>query len=407
MKNSVMMKRWLFLAASGLLLGVSCKKTSAPDPDPVIPPDTTVTPVPISYLQLARETHGFITGNLLTQYGSYRANTTTRANTAYEWYTISQIYADAAMIAAGDSTYHTYMNRTFAWMDNMWDHSSAIGGYFAACNLDGTGAGGDKYVDDNSLTGMVYLDAYDVTAGSIRQAYLDKAKACGDWLINCGLWDNMAGGGFWWSSQKTEKPSQSNGLAMQLFLRLYELTGDIAYKNWAVQVDAWLTSKMFDNASGLFIWKYDGPNAAVKHSEKFTYDNAIVLEAYLLYSRIMGNSAYLGKAQALAQAMNTTLWNPAKKAYIFNTDPTQTRVNPAWCGWGSQGMIKLYEADRNPTWLNYARQNIDALNIACRNPADYSYCFFASLDGGNRSPELEGVDQAWMQRIQALLSKYQ
>jgi uncharacterized protein YyaL (SSP411 family) len=310
------------------------------------------------------------------------------------------------MIAAGDTSYKTYMNNTFAWMENMWDHSSAFGGYYAACNLDGTGAGGDKYVDDNALTGMVFLDAYDVSTGSVKDSYLAKAKACGDWLINSGLWDNVADGGFWWSTQKTQKPSQSNGLALQLFLRLYELTGQLVYKNWAMQVDSWLTTKMYDPVSGLFIWMYDGPSASVKHSEKFTYDNAIILEAYLLYSRILNNSSYLAKAQALGQAMNNTLWNAARKAYIFNTDPTQTRVNPAWCGWGSQGMIKLYEADHNPNWLNYAKQNIDALNIACRNQTTYSYCFFANLDGSNRAPELEGVDQAWMQRVQALLSKH-
>jgi uncharacterized protein YyaL (SSP411 family) len=401
------MKRWLFSIICGVLIAISCSKKpgSDPDPGPVLPPDTTATP--ISYLKLARETHSFITGNLLTQYGSYRANTTSHANNAYEWYVVSQIYADAAMIAAGDTTYNTYMNHTFSWMENMWDHTNPAGGYFAACNLDGTGAGGDKYVDDNSLTGMVYLDAYDVTTGSVKQAYLAKAKACGDWLINSGLWDNVADGGFWWNTQKTEKPTQTNGLAMQLFLRLYELTGQMVYKNWAVQVDTWLSSKMYDALSGLFIWKYDGPNASVKHNDKFTYDNAIMVEAYLLYSRILSNTSYLAKAQSLGQAMNTTLWNHARKAYIFHNDPTQTRVNPAWCGWGSQGMIKLYEADHNKTWLNYARQNIDALNIACRNGTNYSYCFFANLDGSNRAPEIEGVDQAWMQRIQALISKYQ
>ncbi|NBB31377.1 hypothetical protein GVN22_23850 [Cellulophaga sp. BC115SP] len=372
---------------------------------PVIPIDTTVKKA--DYQKLARETHGFITSNLLTQYGSYRANTTSKSNIVYEWYVTSQIYADAAMIAAGDSTYFTYMNKTFSWMDNMWDRSNnGNGGYFAACNLDGTGAGGDKYIDDNALTGMVYLSAYDVSSGATKQAYLNRAKACGDWLIKSGLWDNVAEGGFWWSTQKTQKPTQSNGLCLQLFLRLYELTGEVVYKNWALQVDTWLTSKMYDSQSGLFNWMYDGPNASVLHTEKFTYDNAIMVEAYLLYSKILGNSNYLEKAQALGRAMNLTLWNPAAKAYIFLTDPAQSRVNPAWCGWGSQAMIKLYEADKNPAWLTYAQQNIDGLNIACRNTSNNGYHFFASFGGGNRSPEFEGVDQAWMQRVQALMSKY-
>lgn len=399
------MKRYFLLFLIGTSLLASCSKKGGSETVPVVPSDTTTTPT-ISYLQLARETNSFITGNLLTQYGSYRANTTSRVNNAYEWYVASQIYADAAMIAAGDTTYRNAMNRTFYWMENMWDHSSSFGGYFAACNLDGTGAGGDKYVDDNGLTGMVLLDAYDVSAGTVKQAYLNKAKACGDWLINSGLWDNTAGGGFWWSTQRTEKPTQSNALAMQLFLRLYELTGQLVYKNWAILVDTWLNSKMFDSQTGLYNWKYDGPNATVLHTEKFTYDNAIVVEAFLLYSKVLNNSSYLTKAQSVGQSMNNTLWNPLRKAYIFITDPTQTRVNPAWCGWGSQAMIKLYEVDQNANWLNYAKQNIDALNFACRNSTNNAYHFFASLDGSNRSPEFEGVDQAWMQRVQALLSKY-
>jgi hypothetical protein len=49
---------------------------------------------------------------------------------------------------------------------------------------------------------MVYLSAYDVSSGATKQAYLNRAKACGDWLIKSGLWDNVAEGGFWWSTQK-------------------------------------------------------------------------------------------------------------------------------------------------------------------------------------------------------------
>jgi len=35
-----------------------------------------------------------------------------------------------------------------------------------------------------------------------------------------------------------------------------------------------------------------------------------------------------------------------------------------------------------------------------------AYYFFAAFNGGDRSPEIEGVDQAWMQRIQAMMAKY-
>lgn len=391
--------------ASIIIITASCGKNKVDPTPPDPPPPVDTTPVAtVSYLALAKETHEFILGNLITQYSSYRANTTSHSNTAYEWYTVSQIYADAAMIAAGEASYLSYMNNTFKWMENMWDKADPNGGYFAACNLDGSGAAGDKYVDDNGLTGMVYLEAYDVTTGTDKQAYLNKAKACGDWIINSGLWDKTYGGGFWWSTAKTFKPTQANGVALQLLLRLYKITGQVAYRDWAIKVDTWLSNQMYDTIKRLYIWKIDGPG--IKHTEVFTYDNAVMVEANLLYSTVLNESSYLAKAQAVGSAMNSTLWNPLYKMYIFNTDPSQSRVNPAWCGWGSQGMIRLYEADHNAKWLTYAKGNIDGLNRACRDAATHAYYFFAAMDAINRAPEVEGVDQAWMQRIQALMSKY-
>jgi hypothetical protein len=41
-----------------------------------------------------------------------------------------------------------------------------------------------------------------------------------------------------------------------------------------------------------------------------------------------------------------------------------------------------------------------------RDPNSHGYYQFAGLDGAGRYTNIEGVDQAWMQRVQALLSKY-
>ena len=396
--NTLLMLSILFWAA--------CKKDSAVapvTPPPVVPP-TTGPGASVDYLKLAQETHTFTTNNLLAASYGYRANTTTHANNCYEWYNVSQIYADAAMVGIGQTKHLAYMNNTFKFMENMWDKKDLRGGYFASVNLDGSGAGGDKYVDDNALSGMVYLEAYEVTTGADKQAYLAKAKACGDWLINSGLWDNVYGGGFYWNTLKPEKPTQTNGLTLQLFLKLYSLTGESIYRDWAKQVNDWLNAKMYDPITGLYIWKIDGAGEGKRHMDKFTYDNAIMVEAFILYSKIMNDPAYLTRAQNIGKAMNITLWNAAWKGYIFNTN--ETRINPAWCAWGSQAMIRLYEADKNESWLVYAKENINRLNIANRNQTTYGYYFFAGFDGQNRSSEIETVDQAWMQRIQALLSKY-
>ncbi|MDE3184574.1 MAG: hypothetical protein KGM16_14240 [Bacteroidota bacterium] len=391
------------LLASIIVLLSSCGKgKDTPVPLTTPPVDTTPVHLVSVYLTKARETNDFINSNLLTSYNSYRVNTSTNTNSAFEWYNVSQIYADAAMIEIGDSSYLKSMDATFKWMENMWDKTDPNGGYFAAANPDGSGAAGTKYVDDNSLTGIVYLEAYDVTNGADKTAYLAKAEACANWIIKSGLWDSSLGGGFWWNTEKPVKSTQTNGLVLQLFLRLYIITGQTIYQDWAVSVNNWLTSKMFDSNTGLFIWQYD--NTGKKFSEIFTYDNSIMLEAYLWYSKAMNDPAYLSKAEAIANAMNKTLWDGAHNVYIFNT--SDKRINPAWCGWASQAMIRLYEADKNTSWLAYAKGNIDAINTVLRDPNSHGYYQFAGLDGAGRYSNFEGVDQAWMQRVQALLSKY-
>jgi uncharacterized protein YyaL (SSP411 family) len=403
--------RFLFTVVLLLLAGslTQCKKesvTSQVNESSTRADSTKTKPLSTNsaYWVKAQETHNFIYGNLLTSYNSYRVNTTTQTGIAYEWYNVSQIYADAAMVARGDANYLPYMNNTYAWMGNMWNNTSTLGGYFAQANINGTGAGGDLYTDDNALSGVTYLDAYQVSTGTTKTSYLNSAKACANWLMNSGQWDNTYGGGFYWNTLKESKPTQTNGLALQLFLKLYQITGQTFYRDWAVSVKNWLTSQMFDSSTGLYLWKIDGSGAGVKHNEKFTYDNAIMVEAFLLYAQIMSDNTFVTRAQNLGVAMNTTLWNSTYKVYLFNT--ADGRINPAWCVWGSQAMIKLYQRDNNTAWLDYAQQNIDYMNNKLRNNTNKGYYHFCNLNGSNVETRMEGVDQAWMQRTQSLLSDY-
>ena len=159
---------------------------------------------------------------------------------------------------------------------------------------------------------------------------------------------------------------------------------------------------MYDSSDGCYNWQYTSDG--VLHHEKFAYDNAIMIEAFLLYASVMNNSSYNTKAQNLGIKLNQKLWDNTYHVYKFNSsDP---RINPAWCGWASQAMIKLYQLDGNSAWLDYAQQNIDAINSKLQNTTNYGYYNFCNLDGSGRYTNMEGVDQAWMQRVQVLMSNY-
>jgi hypothetical protein len=402
-----MMKKLIVFLAIPMVFLLSCGKSH------VAPPQTTKTdttgnqggntsPTVSTYLNNAKSTHSFIVNYYLTAYGGYRVNTTTTTTSAYEWYNASQIYADAAMVASGDASYAPYMNNTFQWLQGLWDKTDPNGGYFAFAGLDGTGGSGAKYVDDNSLTGVAYLAAYDVTTGTTQSSYLAAAEKCANWLINSGQWDTTFGGGFWWSTDKTVKPTQSNAIALQLFLRLYQITGQSEYHDWAVQINTWLNTKMLDSGTGLYIWQIE-KNGTVD-TYKFTYDNAIMVDADLLWAKAMNDNSYVAKAETLGTAMVNTLYDVTYNVFIFNTN--DIRVNPCYCGWASQAMIDLYETDGNVNWLTYAKANIDRLNVVLKNSSNNGYYQYAGLGGAGRYTNMEGVDQAWMQRVQVLLSKY-
>ena len=350
------------------------------------------------YWTYAQTTHNFVAGNLLTSYSSY-ANQP-GSGTAYAWYNGSQIYADAVMTQEGDSRYAPYMNNTYAWMGNLWANT-ATGGYYAAAATSGSGAGGDQYVDDNSLIGLAYLDAYATSSGTQQAEYLQSAEAIANWLMQSGQWDNTYGGGFWWNTQKQVKPTQSNGLAMQLFLRLYQITGQSYYQQWAVSIKNWLESQML-GSNGLYIWEIE--SGRVKEDVNFTYDNAIMIEADLLYAQVIGDSSYIPKAESIANGLNAVLWDSATSVYKFNTQ--DSRVNTTWCVWASQSLIRLYQADNNSTWLTYAQENIDFMNKYLRNATTGGYYDFVNSDGTGVNNDIEGVDQAWMQRVQALMALY-
>jgi uncharacterized protein YyaL (SSP411 family) len=194
---------------------------------------------------------------------------------------------------------------------------------------------------------------------------------------------------------------------MQLFLRLYQITGQTYYKDWANSIENWLATQMYNAADGLYVWQIttNGTPSGLKSSVEFAYDNGIMIEADLLYYQVLSNSVYETKAQNLANSLNAKLWNNSYGSYYFNT--VVGSVNPAWCGWVSQSLIKLYQVDGNANWLTYAKRNIDYINAHLKNNANGGYFYFCNMDGSNvTTNQMEGVDQAWMQRVQAMLSNY-
>ena len=93
------------------------------------------------------------------------------------------------------------------------------------------------------------------------------------------------------------------------------------------------------------------------------------------------------------------------------------QVFPVYSAWLTPGLLRLYAEDGDPYWLERAAANVEALDRAAWDPAHggYFHRYYACRDP--RPPgcaagvewavdttEKHAVDQAWMQRAQALLA---
>jgi predicted alpha-1,6-mannanase (GH76 family) len=354
------------------------------------------------YWQLAQTTRQFTTDRLLTRWASYRRNPDETVTAA--WHDASQILADAALLPDDDRAYDALL-ATFRFTKSFSASRNPITGYCPTANLDGTHLDtAVQYVDDNMLTGNAYMEAAQVIKSRDSAELVKAADLLAFWLLHANLWDETFGGGYWWNTTRPHKPAQSNALALQLFLRLYLGTGRAEHLGHAQRTYDWLRATLLDR-DGLYASKTASSGL---DRTKFAYDQAIMIEAELMLHRATQHATratHLDRAQHLAAALKSRLWDPIFGGVLMSTGQPLAR-SPVFCGWVTQSLVQLYEADRNDAWLDDAQANVDILNLFLRDPTSGGYFSECRADGGNRSTLQQCVDQSWMQRTQALLSRY-
>src|SRR5215212_5660158 len=177
-----------------------------------------------------------------------------------QWYVVSQLWADAALLAADDANpqlraatrasarqsraqtwnedeARCHLDKGFVFLDRLWDDDD--GGYYPRSNANGSKITRKaQYADDNALAGLALLAAADsADDGFTRDYYIYAAVQEAEYLQESGLWDDTFGGGFWWNTGLGDtdegKPAQTNALAALFFARLFAVTGDPAYRDAA------------------------------------------------------------------------------------------------------------------------------------------------------------------------------
>lgn len=357
-------------------------------------------------------------------FASYRWREATRA--ADPWASASDPWANASQMVAdltlGAPNLACYVAKVDQYNARLWDDKDPAGGYFPRGYVDGRQSGtSDKYVDDNALVGLALLDAYEQSADPAeRTRYLTRARSAARWLITSGLWDETFGGGFWWNNSKGSamvgKAAQGNGLAWHLLARLYHLTRDPSYRDWALRIRQWLDATLYDYRYGLYRWGigyYDGRSVereAIVWGELFSYDQGILIEASLAHWRyIADDPVLLDRARLMASQLEPFFWND-RLGGGFNLQYQVDQVYTVYSAWLTPSLLALYGADPDSHWLELARRNVEALQATLANHDsagrwDGSYAFRKDLSVVE--PLRHTISQAWMQRAYALLARYE
>lgn len=412
--------RWLAALATGMLLGWAAMNSGL----------RSSSPIERSPLQLAEGVQHYTWTHLAAVHPT--GDCATAAHVAYarepavgiadHWYVSSQLMADVALARADPrwaSELRCPILGAVAYLGRLWS-SVPPGGYYPRSDLDGSNpTTRDIYADDNAIAGLAMLEAAAwIDDESERERMLLGAGRAAEYLVSSGLWDDEYGGGFWWNTQRHEsdggKPVQTVGLAVQLFARLYGLTGDATYRVWALEGLHWSDERLFDPALGLYRFGFR-PEAGQPYPPPtyVSYDQAIMIEAHLDVMRaIDSDPTHLERARQLAAGLER--FRSPLGGYAFELDVPQ--VFSAYSAWTSAGLLQLYQADREQRWLQNAEGSLKELAGVALDPSDggaFYLVFACTPQWASLCPAGAGwaadrrkyhLSQSWMQRALALLA---
>jgi uncharacterized protein YyaL (SSP411 family) len=303
---------------------------------------------------------------------------------------ISALNALAKVPGDRQAEYKAALVKVLDGLEQYYDPSAVVPAYDSYVRQFG---GGQKFYDDNQWLGLDFLEAY-ATLKDPR--YLEKARITFRHTIS-GWSNDMGGGVYWRENDPDTKNTCSNGPAAVLALKLYEVTGEKEYLDWALKILDWV-KQLKSPDSGVY-WDNLTKEGNVD-KRTYTYNTGTPLHAYALLYKITKDEKYLTEARALAASSVEHFVRPNAVAN-GNFYPDTPWFNTILF----KGYLALYENDpaRDKRYIETMRQN---LNWAWENARTDKGLFSPDWSGasGVSNPHKWLLDQAPMVELYALLT---
>jgi predicted alpha-1,6-mannanase (GH76 family) len=226
----------------------------------------------------------------------------------------------------------------------------------------------NKYYDDDGWWALAWIAASDLT-GEAR--YLDVART-----LFAGMaagWDDVCGGGLWWTRGKTYKNAIPNELFLAIAGRLHQRTAGpgsrvSGYLDWARREWQWFSDSGLIGPAGLV---NDGLTAGCANNggTTWTYNQGVVIGGLAVLYEITGDAGYLGQAEGIAAAALRDLTVPP--GVLVEPGEQQTarrdRDRPQFKGIFVRNLYELYLRSPRPEYRDFILVNAASLWQHSRN----------------------------------------
>ena len=167
-----------------------------------------------------------------------------------------------------------------------------------------TGAPGflNKYYDDEGWWALAWIDAYDLTGD---KRFLQMSESI--FTDIAGGWDDVCGGGVWWSKDRKVKNAIENELFFSVAAHLANrVPGDAQYRDWADREWKWFAASGMINSDGLVNdgLDRDKETGVCRNNGKttWTYNQGVMLGGLAEWSKATHDASFLTTAHRTADA---------------------------------------------------------------------------------------------------------
>ncbi len=339
-------------------------------------------------LERATLAYGALQEFFATNHGLYLEEypNTTSNPYAYVW-PFSQVLAataDMRVLPRIGTQYQDELARDVQALELYWNAETTPPGYDSYVRSP-LGQGGDKFYDDNEWLGLEFLRLFERSGDT---TYLNKAKAVFE-LVVYG-WDedpaHPCPGGVYWTqaSWSQDRNTISNAPGAQIGARLFLITGQDYYLDWATRMVAWVDDCMLA-PNGLY-WDHIDLAGNVEKTQ-WSYNQGMMIGAKVLLYQATGNENYLREAQAVAKTALAFYGSAGR----YDTQPA--RFNAIFF----KNLLFLGEEVPNPTYRKAMQRYADEVWRSVREPGTNLFKF-----EGNGPVTL--LEQAAMAQIYATLA---